>query len=212
MRIYYESSHDALFETLASVKLQKLILRCQGWKVLCLFEHSDFFNEEYNTLATCCLNLCSQELYCHSDSHGSVEGNDIPFSQTLPAAPSMREVGLNADMADGAFERLRRLDSVKLQARSDVCSLVAKIGRAVTELVSRPEARLASGEITLLSACPRLSYISASLACGADSSLALAATAFCSLRSLDLRWNVYVNRGVSRCVVHVSDSRGRFSG
>lgn len=191
MRIYYESSHDVLFETLASVRLQKLVLRCQGWKVPCLFENTDFFNEEYNALATCCSNLCSLELYCHSDSHGSVEGNGTPFSQTLPDTALMLEVGLNGDVADNTVDRLRRLDSVKLKARRDACSLAAKIGSAVTELVSRPEERLAGGEITSLTACPRLSHLSASLACRADTSLAAAATVFRSLCSLDLRWDVH---------------------
>lgn len=200
VHIRTEGPHELLLDTLKTLRLDKLELRCQveyKHRIRCPFNEMICRHPAADALAVCCPGLQSLEIKCHRRDHWNARiGFKDPLWRVVPTLPALREVTVSSEVPDHALEMLRSIESVNITGTLSAFDLALKLGTAVTCLQTFKFLDLK--EVAALVRCPRVKGLAINLDEGAEAGFKEAMAAMTSLRSLKIRWarpEVWAARG-----------------
>lgn len=190
VHIRTEGPHELLLDTLKTLRLEKLELRCQveyKHRIRCPFNEMVCRHPAADALALCCPGLQSLEIKCHRRDHWNARiGYKDPLWRVLPTLPKLREVTVSSEVPEHALEMLRKMDSVHIKGTPNAWDLALRLGPVVTTLHTLKS--LGNKEVAALAKCPRMKDLAINLDEGAEEAFKEAMTGMTSLRSLKLRW------------------------
>lgn len=190
VHIRTEGPHELLLDTLKTLRLEKLELRCQveyKHRIRCPFNEMICRHPAADALSVCCPGLQSLEIKCHRRDHWNARiGFKDPLWRVVPTLPALREVTVSSEVPDHALEMLRGIESVNITGTPNAFDLALRLGTSVTCLHTLKS--LDSEEVAALARCPRLKDLAINLSEGAEGAFKEAMAAMTSLRSLKIRW------------------------
>lgn len=185
-----EEGYDGILETVKSMKLKKLELRCQigdKKRTRCPFNEMICRHPAADALQMCCPSLPSLEIKCARRDHWNARlGYKDPVWRVLPTLSELREVTVTCRVPPEAVEGLRRVERVHIKCVLGAYETAIEVGDKVRTLHTLES--LNARQVGGLGACSGLEDLSMYAEEGAEEGLAAMSEKVKRLRCVKVRW------------------------